>query len=170
MRAFSTSTFIVVFLALLSLPACRKDEVYPPEPVVYFVEYIIYPGDSGLYRIDFTDGDGDIGVGSEDPAKHLNLEYRYLDTVSGTWKKFVVQVLPDSVPTDTIPPDTIYMEFSYRIPEVEHIGNDKSLRGEINVKIPPPHFISTHTFKYLCWIYDRAGHKSNVVESQIVNP
>ena len=168
MKHLSPFLGILFIGLLLVLGSCRKDEIFPPEPAIEFVEYFVYPADSGLYRINFTDGDGDIGTDSEDSTKHIFLEYRYLDTLTGTWKKYLVNVVPP-VPPATVG-DSIYMEFSYRIPEVENVGKDKALKGEINVRIPYPHFLSAHTYFYKCWIYDRAGHKSNVVESQIVYP
>lgn len=116
-----------------------------------------------MFRIGFTDGEGDIGRAMGDSNRELVLDYRYLDTVTGNW-------IPYYYGIDTLQ-DTNWLQFRYLIPQVLEDGIVKGVKGEIMVFGPPIlHYWPGHTYKYLCWIYDRAGHKSNVVESQIVYP
>ncbi|MCC7302255.1 MAG: hypothetical protein IT233_06415 [Bacteroidia bacterium] len=157
-------------MVLLVFVSCREDEVYPVEPVIEFLEYSVYPGDSGLFRVNFTDGDGDVGYEAGDSVKDFFLDYRYLDTASGLWKPFYQLVTCTHTPA-VHPFDTAWMKFEYTIPRVVEEDDPKGVKGEILIHGPSaPHFVPGHTYKYLCWIFDRAGHKSNQVESQIVYP
>jgi hypothetical protein len=73
--------FMSLFL-LIWVVSCKKHEVYPIEPVIEFKDFIkIDNGTSidnkGYLIINFTDGDGDIGLETEDtlPPYNINGDY-----------------------------------------------------------------------------------------------
>lgn len=170
MRRLLHLSFLALIFSVV-FTSCRPEEVYPIEPNIEFLEYSVYPGDSGLFRVAFTDGDGDIGYEAGDSIKDFFLEYYYLDTATGNWLTFDTLIPCIHTPAHPGGVDTVYMKFEYTIPRVLEDDVAKAVKGEILIHGPPaPHYIPGHTYKYKCWIYDRAGHKSNNVESQIVYP
>jgi hypothetical protein len=144
--------------------SCRKPDTYPEEPHIEYLGFATV-GDSAVFRISFTDGDGDIGLSQADTLppfnskgkhyKNLKLYYQYLDTISGQYKYYITP----KTQTDTV----IY---AYRIDRINKIGTDKSLNGEIQVFLSAPYYLPTHkTIRFECQLEDRALHVSNKILS-----
>ncbi len=159
----------VASLLFLAFSACNDDKQYPIEPVIEFKDFVNYSGDSGEIRLNFTDGDGDIGLGQGDTNTPYNKEgdyyhnifmrYMYYDT-SGTLIPFFY------LPTDTDSVDAL--SFNYRIPVITPVGQDKSLNGEIHVRVFPP--FPHNRMRLKIYIVDRALHKSNEIETPDLYP
>ncbi len=120
--------------------------------------------DSFVVNLYFEDGDGDIGLRQQDtffpytPSSiyYRNLYIRYFEKVNG---QFTEVARPFT--TDTI-------RFSYRIPPLADVDNNKFMKGNIEVGIllnEPP--IRGNDLMFKIYLYDRALNKSNEVESQI---
>lgn len=163
------------FLAYLLLGAlivsCGPPELeYPIEPELTFKEYEFFRevDDFGVsndvYELTFeyVDGDGDIGIDDDEPSlggsediKHV-LFVDYLEKQKNDEFKAVSCVLGTDPQTK-----------KWRLPIITPVGNNKAIRGEMKVKVNPcvtPRD-TIKILKFSMYIYDRALHKSNVIES-----
>jgi hypothetical protein len=151
--------------------SCHKEKQYPVEPVIEFLDFVKFGNDSADFKINFTDGDGDIGLDKGDTfppydknSRYYNnifLRYQYKDTL-GNYHDYLLPLIPPATVPDTL-------GFNYRIPVVTPFGQDKSLNGEIHVRMYAPYQVHP-IYRFRCYIYDRALHKSNVVDSPDLTP
>ncbi len=155
---------ILVIAAPLIMAACERPESLPPEPRIEFRTFSQYdttdilgnPAKAGNLSFYFEDGDGDLGLDPPqtpgvDPSGNLFLKlYRKVDGVFE---------LAD-------PSDPLYPS-EYRIPFIDAAGQNKIIRGTIDVTIVYLFFGTTDTLYYDFWIRDRAGHDSNTATSCI---
>jgi len=153
----------LVLIALMPMAifiGCHKKEQYPIEPVLEYISY--YGTDTtdlnsnaihkGLLTLGFTDGDGDIGLYDYeiDPPYSANMYiFQY-----GIHKGAPIFI------------DTL----SFRIPYLTPQGQDKSLKGEIDLDLDiiyvlPP-FDSIDTVKYELYLLDRSLNQSNIITSE----
>ncbi|MFO7723802.1 MAG: hypothetical protein R6V49_11330 [Bacteroidales bacterium] len=152
-------------LLLGIVSGCTRNYDYPPEPVLKFKEFIYVENDSGdiekgILVLEFTDGDGDIGLDQGDtlPPYHHSGEYYYnffIDMYTKHDDKYLPVIFPDSTYT-----------FNSRIPPIVFNGKSKAIKGEIeytfDMLIMKP-FLQSDTIRINTFIVDRALHKSNVV-------
>jgi hypothetical protein len=155
-----------VILAAIVLSACVKEKEFPSTPLIAFKKYESYTKDSADCVITFKDGDGDIGILEEDSSSpnDYRLKYLYKDTLDGQFKPF------DAIDS-TLVMDTLF--YSYRVPNLTPEGQYKALDGEIRAKLrAAPLYYPTHQIvKFEITLYDRAGHRSNVITTdEIVVP
>ncbi|HET6243314.1 MAG: hypothetical protein H0V01_01990 [Bacteroidetes bacterium] len=159
MNFFSKIHFLPLLLLVISLTGCMKKVDYPNEPIVKFKEFVRFNNDSAWFVFSFTDGDGDIGLKSSDIDKPFHIEGEhyynfYMDYYEKQNGEFVKI--------------TLAIPFSYRIPYITPEGKNKSLQGEILVRIPFEYMDSSSpydTIKYAAFIYDRTLNKSNTIET-----
>jgi hypothetical protein len=167
MQRFAFLSVVAVFL----LAGCIKDESFPNEPAIEFNQYIRYGNDSAEFVINFTDGDGDLGLSSKDTNSpfhqggnyhfNLRLKYLYLDTATGQWVPFVTN----------FPNNGDLLEWNFRFPRVLKKDNSKAVKGEIHSRMYAPYYVPGHTkYRFECFIYDRALNKSNVITSPPFTP
>jgi hypothetical protein len=153
---FVISTFLTSFLLFSS---CQKPSNASPIPIISFNSFQSTGANSGILRINFTDGDGDIGYPSQDPSAQPDLwvTFLYYDYAS---QKFIS--------TD--------VNFMYNVPYLTPSGKDKSVSGIIETAMSPYYdklYFSTLDSLHLefqIYLLDRAGHKSNVITSREINP
>lgn len=165
----------VVIVMLLSLNSCLKPVSYPPEPELSNPTYTKL-GDSLMVSVEFTDGDGDVGLNEGDTSSpynpgsfyHYNLYLEYYEMMNGEWVKGRLDPNGNNFPTA----DTI--NFQYRIKNLTPIGQNKTLKGTINVTIEAPYYnpLSHHSdsIKYRISLIDRALNISNFIETDIILP
>jgi hypothetical protein len=150
---------------LLVISSCTRNYDYPVEPVLKFKDFIYVENEKGevtkgILVLEFTDGDGDIGLGQADtlPPYHHTGDY-YYNFMIAMYTKHDDKYLP------VIFPDTTYT-FNSRIPPIVFNGNSKAIKGEIeytfDMKIMKP-FLQSDTIRINTYIVDRALHKSNLV-------
>jgi hypothetical protein len=169
---FLKATLIICILGLI-YSSCVKKANYPDVPVITFNSFTpYYDGsgpkiDSAILRVNFTDGNGDIGYPSQQ---------------EGVSPDFYVVPLMFFKRTQTygsIPVNDSIIEFAYNVPYITPSGSDKELNGiiqfnfeglfqeDINAfltEIPPyDTMIDAHRLEFEIWMYDRAGNKSNVL-------
>lgn len=150
-KSFFKILFISGALAL-GLNACVKKTNYPTTPVIQFKDFIPFPGDSAYLQIKFTDGDGDIGVIPEDTTKTLFYTYYYKDTVTQKYVAFYSALFNDTLRTSYI----------VKSPTETYIG--KPISGEISVSVQQyRHSKKIKNVKYVLYLFDRAGNKSNIL-------
>ncbi|HRZ49511.1 MAG TPA: hypothetical protein P5338_08980, partial [Bacteroidales bacterium] len=146
---------------------CSHDYDFPLEPVLSYKDFVLEKNQDGLLTqgilmLEFTDGDGDIGLSQGDtlPPYHLGGDNYYnffidLYYKSGTGYEKVTF------------PDTSYT-FNSRIPRIELNGKSKAIRGVIeytfDLQLMLP-FLQSDTLQVRTSITDRALHRSNLVTS-----
>lgn len=149
---------IVVFGCTMVVSSCLKKETASPVPLIEFKDFIANKDTANLY-INFTDGDGDIGLTQTDTVapNNYNCFISYIEKQNGIWVK---RVLP--------------FDFNYRIPIVNTSSKKKTIKGEIKITIKPYYydpFSKFDTIKYEIYIVDKALNKSNVITTrEIITP
>jgi hypothetical protein len=156
-KQHSKILFIVVLAAVIFV-SCRKKPKYPDTPVITFKSFQVYNnGEGARLTVEFTDGNGDIGLKqgdtlspySSDSKYYYNLFLEYYEQVNGEMKRI-----------------ELMLPFYYRTPFIEQEGKDKSMKGEIAVDIVPFYydvFSPRDTFEYSIQFVDRALNESNIV-------
>lgn len=173
--------FIIICLFGLLYSSCVKKQNYPDVPVITYNNFAAYyeaPSnaiDSAIITINFTDGNGDIGY----PLQETNVpqDLYVVPLIYYYRTKSYGPFLTNNNDTTT---------FSYTIPYITPVGNDKELSGII--KINTEDFLqrwifgifaqyqnlydsaNPHNMEFKIWIYDRAWNKSNVLITPVQHP
>ncbi|MGB0430964.1 MAG: hypothetical protein ACPGLV_10865 [Bacteroidia bacterium] len=118
--------------------------------------------DSYTLVFEYIDGDGDIGmldeqewISIEDSIKHVLFVDYFEKDKNGIFKRKACALGADTTAK------------KYRLPSITPPGNNKAIKGEMEVKVlpcPVP-LDTTKVLKYTMYIYDRAMNKSNIIES-----
>ena len=157
------SVFIIIVCVIAS---CKKPDEYPDTPTLEFRSLTFSKDTSGFATFTisarFTDGDGDVGYDAAD----------YPDASGPYYSNFVLTMLRfhNGVWTDTIEwcmetNDTLgIFNMPTRIPNLTPTGKNKSLKGDISKTEDLPACL-LDTIKIRAFLYDRALHKSNTIES-----
>lgn len=156
---------IILTGILVYVSSCIKKETYPAQPKISYKEFQNFQADSGYFTFKFTDGDGDFGLKAEDTSGtftssskyYYNLYIKYLyKKADGTWSAYFN--------ANPLVNDTQYYKF--RVPFIEQTGKDKSMNGEVRVKLTELRPTASHkNIKYLFYIFDKSLNQSNVEES-----
>ncbi len=144
------------FLFLVSglFYACVKKKSYSEVPEIEYKDFYPFTGDSGVLVTKFTDGNGDIGVGQEDTTKTFWYTYYYFDTISDKYVAYY----------DWNNNDTLRIGYIVKAPTDSYKG--KPISGEISIKLQQyRHTSQVKKIKYVFYLLDAAGNKSNVVTS-----
>lgn len=144
---------------ILIFTSCVKDKQYPVEPRIEFKSFLKTNNDStGIITLEFTDGDGDIGLSESDTLPPYDSTYFY---------NFFLYIFEykngkyDSVETD--------IPYHGRIPRLKNVEEGESIEGEIEMKVDVftmDYFIPSDTIRFDIYIVDRALHHSNTVHSR----
>lgn len=162
---------VVSFVVLFAWTSCLKREEFPVEPILTFkaVEQFHELQPQGVTPerflnviVDFTDGDGDIGLDPGDTLAPFGLgDAHYMNA------RHIFERLENGVWTG------VASEDSSRIKRITPSGQDPTLNGEIKRKIGPypgarpglPVINTGDTMRVKMWLEDRALHRSNTVVS-----
>ena len=151
--------FIVVFFGVFS---CVKKTTYPTTPVIEFKAFYPFVGDSADLQLKFTDGDGDIAVSSDNTIKNFWYTYYYKDTITNLYRAYAIY--NDSTGIY----DTLRTGYPITLPDDSYKG--KPISGEISVRLQRfRHSKKIKNVKYVFYLFDQAGNKSNVVTSPEFN-
>ena len=133
--------------------SCLKKKEYDKAPVIKFVDFPVFyhvensknNADSAHVILSFTDVDGDLG-NTNDSVMSLFLDY-YEDEGSGFVFKNVT--------------------YKIHLPNLAPEGNNKAIEGTIQQLLKEPFYnkLSVFPYKFKMYLVDRAGNKSNVVET-----
>ncbi len=178
-----TSYLFLLSCSALFLASCLKKEVFPDEPVITYQSFTPKSIDQAQLVFSFTDGDGDVGLKQSDNV-HLSGpdSIYYYNLYIKTYYKNYQGVFKDTFITYTqtitvFNPQTSQYEskvitvidtglIRQRIQYIPVNNKDKSVKGEIYVDLNGYRQSVKHkVIKYKFFIYDRAHHKSNVVET-----
>lgn len=161
-------SFLIIGLVLTALFSCKKsNESYPDTPVIEYKSFEAYDKYTAFMVLKFTDGDGDIGLRTSDTSGmydkstpyYYNLYIKcFYKAADGSFKDTSIYDLQtNSIDTGL---------FKQRIQYVENTTKDKYLKGEFEISLNGYRQLSSHkTIKYRIYFYDRALHKSNVLET-----
>ncbi|MDF2448876.1 MAG: hypothetical protein K0R26_1380 [Bacteroidota bacterium] len=134
------------------LISCVKKTSYPTVPEIEYQAFYPYAGDSADIQIKFTDGDGDIGGGETDSTRNFWVTYYYKDTVTQKYTAYYIAQKNDTLRTG----------YAIKAPGDAYKG--KPISGEVNVRLQQMrHSKKVKSLKYVIYLFDAAGNKSNVV-------
>lgn len=170
-----TKIVLILFVAgLVAFASCRRFEDYPAEPQIAFDNFVLLLNEQtgiteqGVLSISYKDGDGDIGLDPGDTLEpfnygstyYYNMIIDYYEKQNGEWKLVpLVYQNPETQENDTL-------TFSVRIPNLTPTSGNQSIKGIIQDTMYIYNPLSQFdTIKFSVYIFDRALHKSNVVET-----
>jgi len=150
---------ILIITVLLSGLSCKKIESLPEIPSISFKNFTLIDtidalgneGKIGELTFDFEDGDGDIGLTQPDSLSADSTNFNLFFTLFSKTNGEFIEVSENDLETP----------LNYRIPYIEKEGQNKALKGEIQVDFIYLLF-EYDTIRYSFFILDRALHKSNV--------
>jgi hypothetical protein len=160
-------TYIKVLLSIsliLAIASCDEIQKYPIEPVIEYKSFNLYSttdllGNTillGKLEIDFTDGDGDIGLLQPDSSAVVDsLKFNLMMTMFAMQQGEFVEI------------DDENSLQNFRIPYIERTGQNKTLSGTIIVDIEYK-TIQYDTIYYTFYILDRSFHRSNVDTTDVL--
>ena len=169
-KLLQISLFLTAF-NIIVLTGCKKDDSSAAvnAPGISFKSANLETTDTGSrvlkITIGYTDLDGDIGLSqsdtsgqfSENSPYYYNLMAYYYEFINGKYTQLTPKY-PFNI-GDTI-------RFNGRLPILTPAGYHKSITGDIvysiNLDAAP---IKSNTIKFKIWIYDRALHKSNIIDT-----
>ncbi|MEI6576253.1 MAG: hypothetical protein WCO63_08765 [Bacteroidota bacterium] len=162
MKYGSLLLICIFFLFSFLTFSCKKKEVYSNVPAIKFVSFNkISNGttidNKGLFRISFTDGDGNIGLSDQDtfPPFNLGSQWYYNFFINYYEKR-------NGILTKIDLPFTL----NARIPTIVGSGPNKPTNGEIEIELYINNPNSTFdTIVFEGSICDRDRQLSNVVRS-----
>lgn len=157
------SLVILPVAVLFAVSSCGNIVKLPPEPSVEFRAFSLFDtlaldnkALAGKLSFYFEDGDGDLGLDAPDSGYYSgesNMFFKLFRQKNGKFE--LVQ-----------PSDPLYPS-EYRIPYLDVQGQNKVLRGIIDVTILYFRYSATDTLYYDFWIRDRGGHDSNTASTCI---
>jgi len=162
MKFQSKLLIILVVTGIMAIFSCKKPVQYPPVPHIEYVSFLKQQDSQGIDQkgvltFSFTDGDGDIGLAPADTFAPFNPESEYYYDLFVTYYEkqhgaYVPVVLP--------------MTNNLRIPVVTPTGQNKSIKGNIDVELFINNPTSSYdTIAYDVSIVDRALNLSNKIRT-----
>ena len=152
------SSVISILAVLVMMGSCKPPENLPDEPRIEFRTFTLFdtidilgnPAKAGMLSFYFEDGDGDLGLDAPeipgvDPSS--NLFFQLYRKTGGVFEL--------AGPTDPLYPS------EYRIPFLDASGQNKILKGTIEVTLLYLFYNPADTLYYDFWIRDRGGNDSN---------
>ncbi|WP_162052572.1 hypothetical protein [Pontibacter pamirensis] len=168
----------LLLLALL-VSGCREEPNYPDEPAITFdrVDQYTYTKnritfDSLVVVVDFTDGDGNLGL-RRTPTGNSDPDFQPpFDQSSPYFNNFFanLQIKRGSIYVP-YPFPVASLNLNGRFPRLSNDDQDETLEGEIRYTLTNfsnDIFDPRDTVRFEIYIYDRALNKSNVVYSDDV--
>ncbi len=157
MKLSSKVKLILIGLVIFVSVSCKKPQELSPIPEIKFNDFVSMQ-DSAVITIDFTDGDGDIGLSDDDvnPPYDFNFYLEYFEWNGTAWEPGI-NALGDTI------------VFQYRVPVLTPTGRNKALEGEIEVTIEPiyynPASPNSDTIRYRVKLLDRNLNESNILDT-----
>jgi hypothetical protein len=152
---------LTVLLGLMVvLHSCGKHDVYPNEPIIEYNSFVKIPDgsgidDKGFLIINFTDGDGDIGLDINDTLPPFNIDGDY-------YYNFLIDYY--ELQNDSFVKVELPFTFNARIPNVDSELIDRGIKGEIKIELFFNNLnSSSDSIRFTAQIIDRALHKSNII-------
>jgi len=139
-------SFTLVVIVSLFAFGCKKDKDFPATPQLNVREFNRVAQYEVQWKIGFTDGDGDFGVRNEgDPDNFI----------------LTIFSIENGVPVEKD-------ANNYRIPQIDDVPIENGVEGEILLAIDNLDLFlidGIDSLYYRGYALDRAGNKSNTIES-----
>jgi hypothetical protein len=155
--------YIYLFSVFFVFFSCKREENFSNIPVITFKSLEKIDDNTGIdnkawLKIEFTDGDGDIGLDDKDTFPPFDSKSIYKDNL---FIKFFEK--RKGVRTEVILP----LSMNVRIkPNITPTGQNKSLKGIIETAVYLNNVTSSYdTVSYDVYLVDRELHKSNVIST-----
>jgi len=150
----------LTLISIVFLSSCIKKDEYPIIPYIEFDSFTKIDNnmgydDKGILAIDFTDGDGNVGLKTEEtsPPYDTNSIYYYNFFIT-YYEKQNGEYIEVELPFTN----------NARIPLLNSSGNDKPLKGKIEIELYINNYTSLFdTIRFDAFIVDRALNHSNTV-------
>jgi len=140
---------LMIGALLIAAISCKKPAAVTTVPTLSFLSYTHFydinnKDTTGLLKMYFVDGDGDMGLNQDEPGA---------DFYSTLWFK----------KNNVWKADTFY--YNYRIPYLVGQGGTGTMKGEIDITFNKIIVTSIpfDSVKFQCYIVDRAGNQSNKI-------
>ena len=159
MRILFFFIFSVFFFA--SISSCKKENVYPIEPVIEMSDRQQYQSPS-MMIVSFTDGDGDVGFAEGDTL----YPYNYTGENGNKYYYNLLLYYFEKIDDEWVPVE-LAINYFYRVPYLTPTGQNKSLKGEIEVAISLP-ANRPDSIRFEIELIDRALNESNMLTSGVI--
>ena len=132
---------------------CLEEVNYPDEPVVEFLSFIIDETDGAVLSFNVVDGDGDLGLNSDDILEpfcpncehYYNLKCEYDELRDGVWTHIELNPEEGQVP------------FYYRVPRANPTGTNQAINAVVEVDMQTWHLQSSYdTLRFRITMEDRS--------------
>ncbi len=142
--------YLVVIGCITLIWSCVKKKNYSESPEITYKAFTVDTGTTANMTITFADGNGDIGKANNDTTRNLFMNYYYKDTISQQFVAFWNGS------------DSLKSGYTVHKPNDEY--NGKPISGEVTLHMPfYRHSKKIKIIRYVIYMFDNAGHKSNVV-------
>jgi hypothetical protein len=158
---------LLLIVALCFFVSCQEKEEYPVVPTLAFSGFMVYRTQAdvdtfGIMTFSYTDGDGDLGLETNDQSVNFFVSYYSMDN---GLLKIGTRYNPTTGKIDTI-------NFNVRIPHLappDYIG---WLKGTIEDTINPINNPTSgkiyDTIMFKACLVDRAGNKSDTASTPLI--
>jgi len=156
------------FFLLITFCSCKKNpDSYPIEPAIDFKDFSAINKYEAILTLNFTDGDGDIGLKTTDTVGVFGkTSPYYYNLYIKTLYKSTNGIFKDTIIYDVITNKLDSGLIRQRIQFVEKTTKEDYLKGQFIVNLNGYRQSLSHKIiKYKIYFYDRALHKSNVIET-----
>jgi hypothetical protein len=157
---------VLIVIVALALSSCKKPDEFPVVPAIVYKSIFATQNAQGYdskltVLLNFTDGDGDIGY--KDAGLNDSI---FDDPNSQYYNNYVAKIfkLQNSV---WVAYPTI-LPLGGRLPYLTPEGSNKSIKGEIACDFDVPLQATNDTFRLDVFIYDRALHQSNTIQTDAI--
>ena len=144
---------------------CLEDVSYPDEPEVEVLSFIIDETGGAVLSFNVTDGDGDLGLNSDDildpfcpTCEHYyNLKCEYDELRDGVWTHIELN------------PDEGQVPFYYRVPRANPTGTNQAINAVVEVDMQTWHLQSSYdTLRFRITMEDRSLNLSSPDTTSII--
>lgn len=163
-KSHNIRNITILIISILIFHGCGELISYPDIPEISFKNFNLYLSEDvlgnkiliGKLEIDFTDGNGDIGM-NQPPEGNLpdSLKYNLFLFLHKIENNQIIKVEGDEG------------KLKYRLPYIERIGQNKTLKGTIYVDIEYK-TIDYDSIFYTFYLTDREFNKSNTDTTGII--
>jgi len=172
---FKINVFSTIYLlcGCILFSGCNDHNDISIIPEISFKEYTLYKNainrDTAITLvINFQDGDGDLGLEQGDTLPPFNPGSKYYACMYIYYYEFVDSQFKEVRPEISGIPVGDTIRFKYRFKNLTPNTPNKAIKGEIEWHTSQIEPIKSNVIKFKIFIYDRALHRSNIIESPVI--